>query len=170
MTGGSLLALDVSTTQTGYCIGAPNTKPRFGAIRPPASMSRTERIAYIAAEILMLAKAMRAKRVVMEQLSVTSYKRQDGTKADANFKSAEAMAECRGVIKHVLRPLFVAVTDANMQSARARLGIRASLGIEKGGVKKAHVLQWLRNHQIPVDNGDEADAIVIWLAVSLGKI
>ena len=165
-----ILALDISTVQTGYCVGAVNKKPRWGVFRPQGALSRTERIAFMAASVAQLVKSLHVRQVVAEQLSVTSYKRADGTKGGANFKSAEALAECRGVIKHELRRFLLPMTDVNLQSARSKLGIRERMGIEKGGVKKADVIQWLRNNGVPVDNGDEADAIVVWMAVSLGKV
>lgn len=162
-----LLALDISTTQTGYAIGAKGRRPKWGVFRP-GGMPREERIQFIAASVAQAVRETGCTQVVAEEISVSSYKRADGSKADGNMKTAIALGEAHGAIKNELIKLRIRMTVFNLSSARAQLGIRKDLGI-KGAPKKEHVQQWLRNQGMPTVNDDEADALVIWLAVMMEK-
>jgi len=154
-----LLALDLSTTQTGYAVGAPGRRPRWGVFRP-GNLTRDERVAYMAASVVQLCKAMGVTKVVAEQVSVVG---------KVQMLSAVALAECHGAVRYALRPLGLTMATLNLSSVRAQLGIREALGI-KGAPKKPDVVRWVQAQGYPVTNGDEADALAIYLAVILGKV
>lgn len=162
-----LLALDISTTQTGYAIGAQGRRPKWGVFRP-GNMPREERIQFIAASVRQAVLSTGCKQVIAEAVSVGSFKRADGTKGAGSLTVAVALAEAHGAIKNELIKLGIRMTTMNLASARSQLGIRVDLGI-KGAPKKADVQQWLKNQSYPTVNDDEADALVIWLAVMLEK-
>jgi hypothetical protein len=122
----------------------------------------------MAASAVQMAKATGAIKVVAEQVSVGSFTKKDGSKGAGNLQSALALSEAHGAIRYALRPLGLVMTTFNLSSARAQLGIRTDLGI-KGAPKKDDVRRWLTAQGFPTVNGDEADALVIWLAVHLGK-
>lgn len=155
-----LLTLDLSTTQSGYCVGLPGRRPRWGVFRP-GNLPKDDRVAYMAASIVQLCKATGVRQVVAEQVSV-------GAGMRANFSSSVALAECHGAVRYALRPLGLSMATFNLATARAQLGIRVALGI-KGNPKKEDVIRWLTSQGYPTANGDEADALAIWLAVVMGK-
>lgn len=162
-----LLALDISTTQTGYAIGAKGRRPNWGVFRP-GGMPREERIQFIAASVVQAVKLRGVDQVVAEAVSVGSFKRADGTKGAGSLSVAVALAEAHGAIKNELIKLGIRMTTMNLASARSQLGIRVDLGI-KGAPKKADVQLWLKNQGLPTVNDDEADALVVWLAMMLDK-
>lgn len=155
-----LLTLDISTVQTGYCVGALGRRPRWGVMRP-GNLPRDERIAYMAESVVQMVKATGADQVVAEQVSV-------GHGARANFNSAVALAEAHGAIRYALRPTGLTMATMNLATARKELGIRLALGI-KGNPKKEDARRWLTAQGYPTVNGDEADALVLWLAVTMGR-
>jgi hypothetical protein len=164
-----LLALDISTAQTGYCCGVPTGRPRFGVFTPKASLDRIQRIHFMACSVANAVKAIGADQVVAEGVNVGSYTDKKGNKGKGNLMSALALAEAHGAIKNELWRVFkIRMATLNMSNARSVLGIRKELGIE-GNPKKADVLRWLRAQGYPVVNDDEADALVIWLAMVMQK-
>jgi hypothetical protein len=164
-----LLALDISTTQTGYCVGVPTMRPRYGVFRPKQAMSREERIYFTACCVAQAVKGMVVTKVVAEAVSVGGWVKKDGTKGAGSLMSAVALAEAHGAIRNELWRCFkLRMENFNLASARSQLGIRQELGI-KGAPGKADVRRWLKNQGYPTVNDDEADALAIWLALCMGK-
>lgn len=158
-----LLTLDLSTVQSGYCVGAAGRRPRWGVFRP-GNLSRDERIAYMAASVAQLCQATGVNRVVAEAVSVGSFSRADGTKGAGNLMSAVALAEVHGAVKFAIRPQGLRMETLNLSTARKDAGVRLDLGI-KGAPNKDDCRRWLAAKGYPTMNGDEADALVLWRAL-----
>lgn len=163
-----LLTLDISTVQTGYAIGAADRRPRWGVFRP-GNLPREHRVNAIKHSILRTVKLMGVKAVVAEAVSVGGWQKKDGKKGGGNFQTALTLAEAHGVIKDAMLEARIPYETVNLSSARARLGIRYDLGID-GQLRKDDIREWLARQGYPTVNADEADAMVIYQAVMLGKV
>lgn len=160
-----LLTLDISTTATGYCVGAPGSRPRFGAFKP-GNLDRTQRIYFMACSVVHAVKTTGADQVVAEAVSVGSWTNKNGKAGAGNFMNAGALNQAHGAISNELwRVCKLRMETMNLATARSQLGIRKA----PGQTWKQAVISWCRAQGYAVQDDNAADALAIWLAVVMGK-
>lgn len=133
-----LLTLDLSTTETGYCIGAD--KPVvWGVIKPKSSLDLEARNSYIAQEV----SAMACDDIVAEALH---YAR--------GMKTVRALFMLHGAVQQTLMPKRI--TWMHQASVYKVLGL--------GKQDKNKGLAYVNKMGYKTRNLNESDAILMWLA------
>ena len=153
-----LLALDLSTTCTGWAVGeSESLRPKtYGHIKPKAQLFRPSRIEQTVAEVMNIARMESVEKVVAEDINAG----QGGT---SSFQTALALAELRGALQLDLwRWRGLTLELANLSTIKSKLAVARQLQM-KGTPKKEHVRQLLRRLNYHPENDDESDAIAVWL-------
>lgn len=166
-----LLALDLSTTCTGWAYGDPNNiRPMsWGSIKPKSTLHRTSRIAQIVNELNPLMDDQRLTRVVAEDISVGTFTKKDGVKGAGNFKSSLALAEIRGALAFRLwdkRGMDIEL--ANLSTVKSTLNINKTFAI-RGTPTKADLRIIFDRMGMETKNEDESDAIAVWIATQMRR-
>lgn len=164
-----LLALDLSTKQSGWALG-PMSKPypeAWGSIAPPPKLHRPSRIEKTVAGLAPLLLDPVVTRVVAEDIGVAPFKRKDGTKGDANFKTALVLAELRGAVQFVLwRKRGIELELANLSTVKAELNLHKTFAL-KGLPTKEDLRIVFDRMGMETKNDDESDAIAVWIATRM---
>jgi Holliday junction resolvasome RuvABC endonuclease subunit len=139
------LALDLSTTSTGWAIG--NGSPEaWGTIKPPAKAGVIERIAFVVDESLKLFRDFAIEAVAIEE---SNYAR--------NMKVARALLGLRGALV-----LEFWRASGKEPAAFHRLSILKALGLKAADGKEG-VIRLLAAQGYNAETEDEADAIAVLL-------
>jgi len=142
----TILGLDLSTTETGYCLAVNGTITEVGIIKPSPKLDRFEKIIYIAEEAMKLIKSKKVDELVIEDIYL------------AWVDAYGVLARLQGAMIYMwykckLRPLLI----YSCTTARKNIGI-------KGNSKKKEVIQIINDRLgINLKNDNEADAIVLIL-------
>ena len=144
-----ILALDLSTTSTGYCIGkAGADKPKtIGTITPDRRWALEKRIAFIVGEILIL---MRSEAIGAVYCEALFYMR--------GAQAVRAIFMLHGAVAYELFNLAKPCFYINQMSAKKSLGL-------KGNCKKFEVFNEIVARGIKVKNEDESDAVAVFLNI-----
>jgi hypothetical protein len=162
----SLLALDLSTRRTGWCLQRKGKPIEWGSF-DPGDFEVGIRTYYMAEKISRLAKwlaedaADPLEHVVAEDIGLFQGSARDKKQ---NLSTLIVLAELRGAVAfEVRRVAGIGVAFLPLSTVRATLKIREELGL-KGAPKKQHVQQWLERKGYKTGNDDEADAVAVFLA------
>ena len=153
---GKILALDLSTTCTGFCFDSEKGM-EWVSVKPKGK-SREERIFILAQAVVDLVFVQGIETIVAEDMNYMH-----GPKA--NLTSILAAGELRGAInfylQHSNKPPLEYI---NLSTIKQVLKIRDAFPGIKGQVKKEHVREWLKRKGIITKNEDESDACAVYLA------
>lgn len=157
-----LLALDLSTTCTGYAYEAVDRVHGLqffvGSVAPVAA-DYHERIEQMGSHIIATLAENQLEHVVTEDIGLFK-----GAGKKQNLGTFRKLAELHGVVNYRVRM----ATGRNIQylansTIKSRLGIQQAMGLNRLP-GKAEVGKWLKSQGYHFDNDDEADAIALYLA------
>lgn len=162
-----ILALDLSTTQTGWAYGSEGTtRPSaWGSIKPKSKINRPDRIQEIVRDLLPFVQDPQTLRIVAEDLNVGSQQRKDGEKSHGNMRSVIALAELRGAIQYEAWRAGIEVEYAHPSTVKAALKIQGLKGLPT----KDDIRIVLDRIGIETANTDESDAVAVFWATNVRK-
>lgn len=164
-----LLALDLSTSQTGWAVGPSHlARPSYwGSVSAAPKLHRATRIWQNVKQLTPLLMDKEVTRVVAEDIGVAPYTRKDGSKGDSNFKTALTLAELRGAIQLDLwRSRGIELELANLSTVKSTLNITKAFAL-KGLPTKADLRIVFDRMGMATANEDESDAIAVWMATRM---
>lgn len=143
----TLLSLDTSTTNTGYCIYKDGKYNSSGAIASPKNLTGAPKVEYMMIHIMDLLQEIQPDIVCIEELHV-----------NRNFQSVVHLAEIIGAVhgyclSHDI--FFYSISPATWHS---RLGFKSRKRID---LKQESLKYVNNNYQLTNITDDEADAICI---------
>lgn len=143
-----ILALDPSTSETGFCISEDGKILRLGTIKPGSTLDLPERLVYIKEEMVTLVLQEHIDDLILEDIYLKF------------FSSYSALAKLQGAILikwweiRFSKPLLYGKANE----------MRRIVGI-KGNAKKKEIMQELnKNLGTHFTNDNIADAVVLTLA------
>ena len=143
------LALDLSTTATGYAIGSEGRPFAFGTIIPPkACKTLGPRLVHIVEALVELRERHSCTEVVIEEFN---YLR--------GMPAIRALAGLRGAVLYEFSRADCVVKFANRPVFLKALGM-------PGNAKKDAVMRWAAAHGFVVRNDNEADAIAVYMGAA----
>ncbi len=164
-----LLALDFSTTQTGWAFGPIEKGPypeAWGSFTAPKN-HRPSRIAQTVKYLGAFIRDPETVRFVAEDIAAAPFKRKDGTKGNANFKTGLILAELRGAFQFELwNERGIELELANQSTVKSTLALNKSFSF-KGTPNKDDLRIIFDQMGMVTENTDESDAIAVWIASSL---
>lgn len=158
-----ILALDLSTTASGWCVGPAGGKPTaYGTIRPAldkvAAKSMASKFLLTGRAVSAMCKAHACDYVVAEELN-----------SSIGMNTTRVLAQLAGAVMAILfaeqnKNLYFLNTSKARSAAGVDLGWH---GEKKAPNAKQRVADCLRLRGIKVSNMDEADAAIILIASRL---
>jgi len=140
-----ILAIDSSTTATGYCVRDKDKIVEFGVIKPNKTFSTTEKIIYIEKALKALWHKYKPIYIIIEEMNVC--------------RNMQTMRKLIGLIEHLdieftkLEALVIRVTPSSWRKGKIKGKTRQEL---KEASKK-----YVKEHYDLDASDDEADAIII---------
>ena len=140
-----ILAIDSSTTATGYCIRDKNKIVKYGVIKPNKTLSANHRIIYIEKELKALWHKYKPIYIIIEEMNVC--------------RNMQTMRKLIGLIEHLdieftkLEALVIRITPSSWRKGKIKGKTRQEL-------KEASRKYVKEKYGLDVSD-DEADAIII---------
>ena len=140
-----ILAIDSSTTATGYCIRDKDKIVKYGVIKPNKTLSTIEKIIYIEKELKALWYKYKPEYIIIEEMNVC--------------RNMQTMRKLIGLIEHLdieftkLEALVIRVTPSSWRKGKIKGKTRQEL-------KEASRKYVKEKYGLDVSD-DEADAIII---------
>ena len=140
-----IMAIDPSTTSTGWCI-YENKPIEYGRICPNKTLEYIDRVIYILKELNALKSKYKPEIIIIEQLAVTR-----------NAKVAQMLAGLQVAIEVMFRQEEYLIVEARPTKWRAYCGIK---GKKREELKQNAVNYIMSKYKIKV-NDDEAESVCI---------
>lgn len=142
----TLMTLDLSLNETGYCVDTGKNGTKSGIIKGNTKLTQYERIENNLSAILRMVEAYKIPLVGIERAAFSR-----------RTSSTNILAEQQGVIKYELKKRNIGVVEVDIGSWK-----RFITG--KGNASKEQVMKSLREqHNVFCVNNNEADAISMFM-------
>lgn len=141
-----ILAIDSSTTATGYCIRDKDKIVKYGVIKPNKTLSTNQRIIYIENELKALWQKYKPIYIIIEEMNVC--------------RNMQTMRKLIGLIEHLdieftkLEALVIRVTPSQYRKGKI-------IGRRREEIKQQVMNYVNKKYKLNIDDDNIADAILL---------
>ena len=142
-----ILCLDISTKETGWCLGINNKIEKYATIKPKTTLTTVEKIIYTADEVEKLFEKFKIDLLIVEDLYF------------GYFNALLFLAQARGIITYKWYKY-----SKQILLAYSCTSVRKFIGIKGNAQKKDVCIGVSKILNITIQNDNVADAVALMLA------